>query len=149
MKVLVQRVRQASVTVEGAEIASISAGLLLLVGVAVDDQAQDADYLVRKTLSLRIFNDDKNVMNFSVRDVGADILAVSQFTLMAETRKGNRPSYIGAARPEFARPYFDRFVQKLSQELGKPVPVGVFGADMKVSLVNDGPVTIMLDSRDK
>lgn len=149
MKVLVQRVRQATVTVEGAQVAGIGAGMLLLVGIGVDDQEQDADYLVRKTLSLRIFNDDNNVMNLSVRDVGADILAVSQFTLMAETRKGNRPSYTGAARPEFARPYFDRFVQKLSQELGKPVPVGVFGADMKVALVNDGPVTIMLDSRDK
>lgn len=149
MKVLVQRVREASVMVDGCEVARIAGGMLLLVGVAQDDTDQDAEYLLRKTLALRIFDDDKGVMNLSVQDVGMQILAVSQFTLMADTRKGNRPSYTAAARPEFAKPYFDRFVQHLSDALGRPVPVGVFGADMKVSLVNDGPVTIMLDSRDR
>lgn len=149
MKVLVQRVRNASVTVDGSTVSEIGSGMLLLVGIATDDQQQDADYLVRKILSLRIFNDAQGVMNLSVRDAEGEILAVSQFTLMADTRKGNRPSYIAAARPEFARPYFDRFVRQLSEGLGRLVPTGVFGADMKVALVNDGPVTIMLDSRDK
>ncbi len=149
MKVLVQRVRNASVTVDGSTVSEIGSGMLLLVGIATDDQQQDADYLVRKILSLRIFNDAQGVMNLSVRDAEGEILAVSQFTLMADTRKGNRPSYIAAARPEFARPYFDRFVRQLSEALGRSVPTGVFGADMKVALVNDGPVTIMLDSRDK
>ncbi|AHG64814.1 D-aminoacyl-tRNA deacylase [Advenella mimigardefordensis] len=149
MKVLVQRVRQASVSVEGREVSAIGAGLLLLVGIAQDDTEQDMQYLLRKTLALRIFNDENGVMNRSVQDVGAQILAVSQFTLMADTRKGNRPSYIAAARPELAKPYFDRFVQALSAGLGQPVPTGVFGADMQVSLINDGPVTISLDSRDR
>ncbi len=149
MKVLVQRVREASVAVDGSIVSQIGSGMLLLVGIATDDQQQDADYLVRKILSLRIFNDAQGVMNLSVKDAEGEILAVSQFTLMAETRKGNRPSYIAAARPEFARPYFDRFVQQLSEGLGRSVPTGIFGADMKVALVNDGPVTIMLDSRDK
>ncbi len=149
MKVLVQRVREASVAADGSIVSQIGSGMLLLVGIATDDQQQDADYLVRKILSLRIFNDAQGVMNLSVKDAEGEILAVSQFTLMAETRKGNRPSYIAAARPEFARPYFDRFVQQLSEGLGRSVPTGIFGADMKVALVNDGPVTIMLDSRDK
>jgi len=149
MKVLVQRVRQARVCVDGNEVSAIGAGMLLLVGIAQDDTEQDAQYLLRKTLALRIFNDDNGVMNRSVLDVGAQILAVSQFTLMADTRKGNRPSYTAAARPEFAKPYFERFVQLLSAGLGQAVPVGVFGADMQVSLINDGPVTILLDSRDR
>lgn len=149
MKVLVQRVRQASVHVDGVEVSAIGAGMLLLVGIAQEDTEQDAQYLLRKTLALRIFNDDNGVMNLSVLDAGAQILAVSQFTLMADTRKGNRPSYIAAARPEFAKPYFERFVQQLSAGLGQAVPVGVFGANMQVSLVNDGPVTILLDSRDR
>jgi len=149
MKVLVQRVRQARVCVDGNEVSAIGAGMLLLVGIAQDDIEQDAQYLLRKTLALRIFNDDNGVMNRSVLDVGAQILAVSQFTLMADTRKGNRPSYTAAARPEFAKPYFERFVQLLSAGLGQAVPVGVFGADMQVSLINDGPVTILLDSRDR
>lgn len=149
MRILIQRVRQASVVVEEREVASIGAGLLLLVGIAPDDTGQDAQYLLRKTLALRIFNDECGVMNLSVLDAGAQVLAVSQFTLMANTRKGNRPSYTGAARPEFAGPFFEHFVQQLSESMGRPVPTGVFGADMKVSLVNDGPVTIMLDSRDR
>ena len=149
MKVLVQRVRHASVSVEGREVAAIGAGMLLLVGIAQDDTEQDMQYLLRKTLALRIFNDENGVMNRSVQDVGAQILAVSQFTLMADTRKGNRPSYTAAARPELAKPYFDRYVQALSAGLGQPVPTGVFGADMQVSLMNDGPVTILLDSRDR
>src|SRR5690606_7740904 len=142
MKVLVQRVRQACVHVGGSEVSAIGAGMLLLVGIAQDDTQQDAQYLLRKTLALRIFNDDNGVMNRSVLEVGAQVLAVSQFTLLADIRKGNRPSYTAAARPEFARPYFDHFVQQLSAGLGQAVPVGVFGADMQVSLVNDGPVTI-------
>jgi len=149
MKVLVQRVRQVRVCVDGSEVSAIGAGMLLLVGIAQDDTEQDAQYVLRKTLALRIFNDDNGVMNRSVLDVGAQILAVSQFTLMADTRKGNRPSYTAAARPEFAKPYFERFVQLLSAGLGQTVPVGVFGADMQVSLINDGPVTILLDSRDR
>src|SRR5690606_15271643 len=149
MKVLVQRVRQARVCVDGSEVSAIGAGMLLLVGIAQDDTEQDAQYVLRKTLALRIFNDDNGVMNRSVLDVGAQILAVSQFTLMADTRKGNRPSYTAAARPELAKPYFDRFVQALSAGLGQPVPTGVFGADMQVSLINDGPVTILLDSRER
>ena len=149
MKVLVQRVRHASVSVEGREVSAIGAGMLLLVGIAQDDTEQDMQYLLRKTLALRIFNDENGVMNRSVQDVGAQILAVSQFTLMADTRKGNRPSYTAAARPELAKPYFDRYVQALSAGLGQPVPTGVFGADMQVSLMNDGPVTILLDSRDR
>ncbi len=149
MKVLVQRVRQASVHVDGVEVSAIGAGMLLLIGIAQDDTEQDAQYLLRKTLALRIFNDDNGVMNLAVRDVSAQVLAVSQFTLMADTRKGNRPSYIAAARPEFAKPYFERFVQQLSAGLGQAVPAGVFGADMQVSLINDGPVTILLDSRDR
>ena len=149
MKVLVQRVLQASVSVSGSDVSAIGAGLLLLVGIAPDDNEQDMQYLLRKTLALRIFNDDNGVMNRSVLDERAQILAVSQFTLMADTRKGNRPSYTGAARPEFAKPYFERFVQQLAAGLGQPVPVGIFGADMQVSLINDGPVTILLDSRDR
>ena len=148
MKILIQRVSQANVVVQDSEVARIGAGLLLLVGIAPDDTDQDAQYLLRKTLALRIFNDERDVMNLSVLDAGGEILAVSQFTLMADTRKGNRPSYTAAARPEFAGPYFERFVQQLSVALGRPVPSGIFGADMKVSLINDGPVTIMLDSRD-
>ena len=149
MKVLVQRVRHASVSVEGREVSAIGAGMLLLVGIAQDDTEQDMQYLLRKTLALRIFNDENGVMNRSVQDVGAQILAVSQFTLMADTRKGNRPSYTAAARPELAKPYFDRYVQALSAGLGQRVPTGEFGADMQVSLMNDGPVTILLDSRDR
>ncbi|MBK1782454.1 D-tyrosyl-tRNA(Tyr) deacylase [Advenella sp. WQ 585] len=146
MKVVVQRVQEANVTVEGELKASIGRGMLLLVGITPDDTQKDIDYLVRKITQLRIFDDEQGVMNLSILDKGFDILAVSQFTLLADTRKGNRPSYIKAARPEMASPFFDNFVQALEKTLGETVPTGIFGADMNVALINDGPVTILLDS---
>ncbi|NLY64302.1 MAG: D-tyrosyl-tRNA(Tyr) deacylase [Alcaligenaceae bacterium] len=146
MKVVVQRVLDASVRVDGELKAKIGPGMLLLVGITADDSKSDIDYLVRKITQLRIFDDEAGVMNLSIINKGFDILAVSQFTLLAETHKGNRPSYIKAARPEMALPFFNQFVQALEAALGKPVSTGVFGADMKVSLTNDGPVTILLDS---
>lgn len=147
MRVLVQRVTQASVTVDGSISGQIGAGLLLLVGVEEADGAADIDWLVRKVSQLRIFNDDAGVMNRSVLDAGGEVLAVSQFTLFASCKKGNRPGYSRAARGEISQPMFDRFVQAMATALGKPVPTGVFGADMQVALVNDGPVTIWLDSK--
>jgi D-tyrosyl-tRNA(Tyr) deacylase len=149
MRALVQRVRKARVEVEGDVVATIGRGLLVLVGVATDDTPADIDWLVRKLVDLRIFDDDDGVMNRAVRDVAGDVLAVSQFTLHASTRKGNRPSWLNAAPPAIARPMFDAFVAALEQRLGKPVPSGVFGAHMQVALVNDGPVTIILDSRER
>jgi D-tyrosyl-tRNA(Tyr) deacylase len=147
VRALVQRVREANVTVEGTVVGVIGAGLLVFAGVTDDDTAEDRDWLVRKIVQLRVFDDDAGVMNRSVIDCGGAILAVSQFTLYASTRKGNRPSYTAAARPELAEPAFSAFVASLAAALGKPVPTGVFGAHMAVRLVNDGPVTIWLDSR--
>ncbi len=147
MRVLVQRVTQASVTVEGSITGQIGAGLLLLVGVEEADTAADIDWLVRKVSQLRIFNDEQGVMNRSVLDAGGEVLAVSQFTLFASCKKGNRPGYSRAARGEISQPMFDSFVTVMAAALGKPVPTGVFGADMQVALVNDGPVTIWLDSK--
>lgn len=141
-----QRVREASVRVDGAVTGSIGPGLVVLAGIRAADTAEDRDWLVRKIVQLRIFNDAAGVMNRSVQDVGGDILAVSQFTLYASTRKGNRPSYSEAAPPAIAAPAFDQFVAALNAALGKPVPTGVFGADMQVALINDGPVTIWIDS---
>lgn len=149
MRALVQRVREARVEVDGDVVATIGRGLLVLVGVATEDERADSDWLVRKLVDLRIFDDDDGVMNRAVRDVDGDVLAVSQFTLHASTRKGNRPSWSNAAPPAFARPMFDAFVAALEQRLGKRVPRGVFGAHMQVALINDGPVTIMLDSRER
>jgi len=149
MRALVQRVREARVEVEDNLVASIGRGLLVLVGVAIEDGAADTDWLVRKLVGLRIFDDDDSVMNRAVRDVEGDVLAVSQFTLYGSTRNGNRPSWSNAAPPNLARPMFDAFVAALEQRLGKPVPRGAFGAHMQVALVNDGPVTIMLDSRER
>lgn len=146
MRVLVQRVSAANVVVNGATTGAIGNGLLLLVGVTHDDSEAIEDRMADKIVKLRIFSDDAGLMNRGVLDVGGEILAVSQFTLYADARKGNRPSYTDAARPEQASPAFDRFVGKLAARLGKPVPTGIFGADMKVSLTNDGPVTIWLDS---
>lgn len=146
MRVLVQRVSAANVVVNGTTTGAIGNGLLLLVGVTHDDSEAIEDRMADKIVKLRIFSDDARLMNRSVLDVGGEILAVSQFTLYADARKGNRPSYTDAARPEQASPAFDRFVGKLAARLGKPVPTGIFGADMKVSLTNDGPVTIWLDS---
>ena len=146
MRVLVQRVATAEVTVAGRASGAIGPGLLLLVGITHSDDEATLKRMADKVVKLRIFADEAGLMNRSVLDVGGDVLAVSQFTLYADARKGNRPSYTEAARPEVASPLFDRFVAALAQRLGKPVATGVFGADMKVQLLNDGPVTIWLDS---
>jgi len=149
MRALLQRVREARVDVDGRVVAAIKAGLLVLVGVAPDDTAADVEWLARKLVDLRIFDDEAGVMNRAIGDIGGDVLAVSQFTLHASTRKGNRPSWSNAAPPDVAKPLFNAFVAALSERLGKPVPCGVFGAHMQVALVNDGPVTILLDSRER
>ena len=149
MRVVVQRVRNASVSIGGSVTASIGPGLLVLVGICEEDGGEDIDWLVKKITALRVFDDVEGVMNLSVCDVGGDVLVVSQFTLMASTRKGNRPSYIRAARPEIAIPLYERFCAALSAAMGKPVPTGTFGADMQVSLLNDGPVTICIDTKNK
>jgi D-aminoacyl-tRNA deacylase len=147
MRALVQRVRDASVSVDGHVTGAIGHGLLVLAGVGDDDAPEDRDWLARKIVQMRIFDDAEGVMNLSVAQAGGGILAVSQFTLYASTRKGNRPSWSRAAPPPLAQPAFDAFVLALAQELGRPVATGVFGACMQVALVNDGPVTIWLDSR--
>ncbi len=149
MRVVIQRVLEASVSISGAVTAAIGPGLLVLLGIGEEDGREDIDWLVRKITALRIFDDDAGVMNRSVVDVGGDILVVSQFTLMASTKKGNRPAYIRAARPETAIPLYEQFCTALSSALGKPVPTGTFGADMQVALVNDGPVTICMDTKNK
>ena len=149
MRVVIQRVSSASVTIDGAVKSSIGPGLLVLLGVGHEDTADDIDYLVKKTAALRIFADDAGVMNRSVLDVGGDVIVVSQFTLMASTHKGNRPSYIHAAGHELAVPLYEEFCRRMSAALGKPVGTGEFGADMKVALVNAGPVTICIDSKDR
>ena len=149
MRVVIQRVLQASVSISGAVTAAIGPGLLILLGICEEDGAEDIDWLVKKIAGLRIFDDENGVMNVDVRDAGGDALVVSQFTLMALTKKGNRPSYIRAARPEVAIPLYEQFCAALSMALGKPVPTGTFGADMQVSLVNDGPVTICMDTKNK
>ena len=146
MRALVQRVREASVTVDGRVTGAIGAGLLVLAGVSTDDAAEDRDWLARKIVAMRIFDDDAGVMNRSVAETGGGVLAVSQFTLYASTRKGNRPSWSGAAPPPVAQPAFETFVASLAKELGRPVATGEFGAHMEVALINDGPVTIWLDS---
>ncbi len=147
MRALIQRVREARVEVAGRVVGAIGPGLLVLAGMAADDTDDDRDWLARKIVALRIFADDAGVMNRSVRDTGGDVLAVSQFTLFASTRKGARPSWSGAAPPELAQPRFDALIAALERDLGRPVSTGEFGADMAVSLVNDGPVTIWLDTR--
>jgi D-tyrosyl-tRNA(Tyr) deacylase len=147
VRALVQRVREARVDVGGAAVATIGRGLLVLAGIAADDSAEDRDWLARKIVEMRIFDDENGAMNRSIVDVGGDILVVSQFTLYASTRKGNRPSWSKAAPPAIAHPQFDALVGALAARLGKPVASGVFGAHMQVFLVNDGPVTIPLDSR--
>ena len=149
MRLLVQRVREASVVVDDATVARIGTGLLVLAGVAPDDAADDRGWLARKVVELRVFDDDQGLMNRSVLDVGGDVLAVSQFTLYASTRKGNRPSWSRAAPPGTAAPQFDAFVAVLAARLGRPVATGRFGAHMQVALINDGPVTIWLDSRNR
>ena len=149
MRVVIQRVANASVTVERKVVAEIQKGLLVFVGIEEADSQEDLDWLVTKITQLRIFNDENEVMNLSVQDIDGDVLVVSQFTLHAATKKGNRPSYIKAAKPDFAIPMYERFVKTLESKLGKKVPTGIFGADMKVLLLNDGPVTIQMDSKNK
>ncbi|MBV8048796.1 MAG: D-tyrosyl-tRNA(Tyr) deacylase [Paludibacterium sp.] len=146
MRALLQRVTQAAVTVAEQETGRIGPGILVLVGIAPEDTEADIDWLCRKISQMRIFNDEAGVMNRSVLEVGAEVLAVSQFTLLASVKKGNRPSYSRAAPPVMSQPLFERFVAHMAATLGRPVPTGVFGADMQVALVNDGPVTIWLDS---
>jgi len=146
MRLVIQRVREAYVTVEGSITGQIGPGLLVLVGCAPTDEEAALSWLARKLVNLRIFSDENGQMNRSVLDVGGQVLAVSQFTLLADARKGNRPSYTGAAPPAVAEPLYQRFVALVAQELGQPVPTGIFGADMQVRLLNYGPVTIVLDS---
>ena len=146
MRIVVQRVQEASVTIAGEKVAQIGAGLLVLVGVENGDTRADAEWLAAKTAALRIFDDDAGIMNRSVADLGGEVLAVSQFTLTASTRKGNRPSYIRAAGHDVAVPLYEEYCLLTEQAVGRPVGRGVFGADMQVSLVNDGPVTIIIDS---
>lgn len=147
MKVVIQRVASASVDIAGERISEIRSGLLILLGVVPDDTESDLEWLVKKCSQMRIFNDDAGVMNRSVMDVGGDVMVVSQFTLAASTKKGNRPSYIGAAGHDLAIPMYERFCQRMSEVIGRPVGRGRFGADMQVGLVNDGPVTIIVDSK--
>ena len=149
MRVVIQRVSSASVSIGGKVHSAIGAGLMVLLGVGHDDGQEDIDWLVRKVAGLRIFDDEAGVMNRSVVEIGGEALVVSQFTLMASTRKGNRPSYIGAAGHEVAIPLYESFCQALSEAVGRPVGTGEFGADMQVALVNDGPVTICIDSKDR
>ena len=149
MRTVIQRVQRASVTVNGTTVSSIGKGLLLLLGVEAADTDEDVQWLCRKVLGLRIFDDEEGVMNRNILDVGGDIIVVSQFTLMASYKKGNRPSWIRAAGHEHAVPMYESFVEALIQGLGKPVGTGIFGAEMQVELVNDGPVTICMDTKNK
>lgn len=147
MRVVIQRVRTASVTVDAAIVGQIGSGLLVLAGFEDSDGETDLDWMAGKIVRMRLFGDEQGVMNRSVQEAGGEILAVSQFTLYASVKKGNRPSWSRAARGDVSQPLFERFVAKLAAELGRPVPTGVFGADMQVALVNDGPVTVSVDSR--
>jgi len=149
MKVVIQRVSHASVTIDGKKVASIANGLLLLLGIVNEDSQDDINWLAKKVSNLRIFEDANGVMNTSLLDRNGEAIVVSQFTLHANTKKGNRPSYIKAAKPDVAIPLYEGFVKQLEQELGKQVQSGEFGADMKVELLNDGPVTIIIDSKQK
>jgi D-tyrosyl-tRNA(Tyr) deacylase len=149
MKVVIQRVSHASVTIEEKTVANIQKGLLIFVGVEAEDNGEDIDWLVNKIINLRIFADAHDVMNLSVKDIHGEIIVVSQFTLHASTKKGNRPSYLKAAKPEISIPMYESFVRELEIALGKKVQTGIFAADMKVSLLNDGPVTIIIDSKNK
>lgn len=149
MKAVIQRVSSASVTIDSKIVAEIQNGLLVLIGIEDADSNEDIDWLCQKIANLRIFSDENEVMNLSVKDIDGEIIVVSQFTLHALTKKGNRPSYIKASKPEIAIPLYENFVQQLEKELGKKVQTGQFGADMKVLLLNDGPVTIVIDSKNK
>ena len=147
MKIIVQRVKQAQVSIEGQVYSQIKQGLLLLVGVGPEDQLEDLDYAVRKLINMRIFSDAEGKMNLSVKDIEGEILSISQFTLFADTKKGNRPAFTGAAKPDVAEAFYLEFNQELAKEV--PVQTGIFGADMQVELINDGPVTIILDTKNR
>ena len=149
MKIVVQRVKEANVKVDNEIVGKISEGLMLLIGVDEDDDTNDADWLIKKIIDLRIFSDQEGKMNLSVKDISGEILCISQFTLISDYKKGNRPSYIKAAKPEKAIPLYESFVQQMEIELGKKIQTGQFGADMKVGLVNNGPVTIIIDTKNK
>jgi D-tyrosyl-tRNA(Tyr) deacylase len=149
MRALIQRVSEASVTIEGEIKSAIGSGMLVLLGIEAEDNLEDIEWLCKKIVQLRIFGDEEGKMNLSVLDIGGELLVISQFTLHASTKKGNRPSYIKAARPEIAIPLYEQFLKQLSFNLGKTVGSGEFGADMKVRLLNDGPVTIWIDSKDR
>ena len=149
MKAVIQRVSQSSVTIDAKIVAEIQKGLLVLVGIEDSDSQEDISWLTSKIANLRIFGDENEVMNLSLKDINGEIIVVSQFTLHAATKKGNRPSYIKASKPEIAIPLYESFVKQMEIELGKKVQTGQFGADMKVGLVNDGPVTIIIDTKNK
>ncbi len=149
MRTLIQRVSQASVTIEGVEKSRIGHGLLILLGIEADDTLEDINWLCKKIAALRIFSDTDGLMNLSVQEIEGEMIVVSQFTLFASIKKGNRPSFIRSARPEIAIPLYEKFVETLRQDSARPVQTGEFGADMKVSLLNDGPVTILMDSKNR
>jgi len=149
MRAVIQRATRASVTIEGNVHASIDEGLLVLLGIEDADSMEDIEWLSGKIVNLRIFNDNVGVMNISIKEMGGDILMISQFTLHASTKKGNRPSYIKASKPDIAIPLYEKMIRQLSTDLGKEIKSGIFGADMKVELLNDGPVTIVIDSKNK
>ena len=149
MRVVIQRVSKASVTIDQQKVAAIQKGVLVLLGIENSDTQEDIDWLVRKIINIRIFNDENQVMNLSLQDVNGDVILVSQFTLHASTKKGNRPSYIKAAKPDIAIPLYEKFIHSLESALQKTIQTGAFGADMKVELLNDGPVTILIDSKNR
>ncbi len=149
MRVVIQRVSEANVKVDGVVVGAIQEGLLVLLGIHNDDTTEDIQWISNKLVQMRIFDDAEGVMNLSVKDIDGSILLISQFTLYAATKKGNRPSYIAAAKPEIAIPIYEQMILQLTQDLGKPIETGKFGADMKVSLLNNGPVTIIIDSKNR
>ncbi|MFD2583235.1 D-aminoacyl-tRNA deacylase [Pedobacter vanadiisoli] len=149
MRAVLQRVTQASCTVDGEITGAIEGGFLVLLGIEDADQAEDLEWLAQKIIGMRVFNDENGMMNKALADVGGDILLISQFTLFASTKKGNRPGFTRAARPDVAIPLYEKMIEKLSALLGKKVKTGIFGADMKIALLNDGPVTILIDTKDK
>ena len=149
MKVVIQRVNEASVSIDGQVAGSIQKGLMVLLGIETADTIEDVDWLSNKIVQMRIFDDAQGVMNLSVKEIGGNILLVSQFTLHASTKKGNRPSYIAAAKHDISIPLYEAMIKKLSADMGAPIQTGVFGADMKVALINNGPVTIIVDSKNK
>ncbi len=149
MKAVIQRVTKASVTIEGNKVANIKQGILILLGITNEDSKEDIAWLSKKIANLRIFNDENDIMNKSLIDINGDVIVVSQFTLYASTKKGNRPSYIKAAKPDIAIPLYEEFIKKIETDINKSVQTGKFGADMKVELLNDGPVTIIIDTKDR